>query len=49
MTLTDKGVANYKEVIRLCFAQINKLKEPSTPPAYIHEEKKVMNNINFDF
>ena len=41
VSLTDKGVENYKEVMRLIFAHINTLRETS-PPEYIFNENKTM-------
>ena len=49
VTLTEKGVANINEVIRMCFAYINMMKQGDGPPEYVHEEKKNMSNIGFNF
>ena len=49
VNLTEKGVANKNEVIRLIFAFINKMKQTESPPKYIHDEKSRMSDINFQF
>lgn len=48
ITLTEKGVRQYEEVIRLTFAQINKFKQQGAQDHYI-VERKVMGDIGFAF
>ena len=48
ITLTEKGMAQYEEVIRLIFAQINKMKEEG-PQQHIFDEEMKMSKINFDY
>ena len=47
--LTDKGVQNKEEVIRLIFAYINQMKLNDGPPKYISDEKGQMRDIDFQF
>ena len=49
LTLTEKGVVEKEEVIRLIFAYLNAMRAGEGPPEYINEEKKAMSEINFQF
>ena len=39
LTLTDKGMAEWREVIRLAFAHINKIRQKGTQNFYLEEPK----------
>ena len=47
LSLTEKGDANHKEVIRLVFAFINKIKKVDLVEYFFHENK-TMKKIDFD-
>ena len=47
--LTEKGVANKDEVIRLVFAYINNLKSKGSPPDHLFEEIHQMRQISWEF
>lgn len=47
VTLTEKGVAQKEEVVRLIFAFISKMRRSGEPPKYIEDERRVMSDINF--
>ena len=46
ITLTEKGMKQYEEVIRLVFASINKIKQEG-PLDYIFKEKQMMSDLSF--
>ena len=48
MNLTNKGVEQHEEVIRLTFAFINKMREQGVMD-YMLQELKIMNQIGFSF
>ena len=48
ITLTEKGMKEYEEVIRLVFAYLNKLKEVE-PPKYMQDEIKIYDDLRFTF
>ena len=47
VSLTDKGVENKEEVMRLIFAFINQMRLNGGPPRYIADEKRQMKDIDF--
>ena len=49
MALTEKGVGQKDDVIRLIFALLNRMKEGMGPLKYIHEERRQMSEISFQF
>ena len=49
MTLTEKGAQLKDEVVRLLFAFINNMRRGDGFPSYIHDEKRAMSDIHFEF
>lgn len=47
ISLTDKGVKNWEEILKLIFAFVNQIKQDG-PLEYIFLEKKIMAEINFN-
>jgi insulysin len=44
--LTEKGVANYDEILRIFFAYLNEIRREG-PKSYVFEENKITHEINF--
>ena len=49
VALTEKGVTYVDEVIRMCFAYLNMMRQGDGPPLHIHEDKRDMSDVNFQF